>query len=92
MRAGMDLTRLRTRFGDRITFYGNMDCGSVLSFSSTEEVRAITRQTLEAGAVGGGHIFCTSNAITGSVRWDNYLAMVGEYRRFFDLKPLAFTD
>jgi len=88
MRAGMDLARLRARFGDRITFYGNMDCGSVLSFSSTEEVRAITRQTLEAGAAGGGHIFCTSNAITGSVRWDNYLAMVDEYRRFFGLGAL----
>jgi hypothetical protein len=82
MRAGMDLARLRERFGGRVTFLGNMDCGSVLSFSPVDEVRRATRECLEAGR-GGGHVFCASNAITASVRWENYVAMVNEYRAMF---------
>jgi hypothetical protein len=89
MRAGMDLARLKAAYGRRITFYGNMDCGSILSFSPVEEVRRVVRECLEAGRGGGGHIFCTSNAITASVRWENYAAMVDEYRGFFGLEPLA---
>ena len=34
MSAGMDLARLKAAWGDRITFFGNMDCGRILSFSS----------------------------------------------------------
>lgn len=89
MRAGMDLARLKAAYGGRITFYGNMDCGSVLSFSPEEEVRRLVRECLEAGRGGGGHIFCTSNAITASVRWENYTAMVDEYRRAVGLAPLT---
>jgi hypothetical protein len=84
MRAGMDLGRLRERFGGRITFLGNMDCGSVLSFAPVDEVRRLTRECLEAG-LGGGHVFCASNAITASVRWESYVAMVNEYRATFGI-------
>ena len=85
MYAGMDLTRLKAAYGDRVTLYGNLDCGSVLSFSSPEEVRQHTIRCLEAGAGNGGHILCASNAITASVPLENYLAVVNAYREFFHL-------
>ena len=88
MRAGMDLKRLKERFGRLITFYGNMDCGTILSFWSPQEVRRVTRECLRDGWGEGGHIFCSSNAITSSVTLDRYLAMVSAYREFFDLEPL----
>lgn len=85
MFAGMDLGRLKERFGDRITFFGNMDCGNVLSFSTPREVARITREIIEAGMGSGGHIFCSSNAITKSVPTTNYMAMVNAFREFFGL-------
>jgi uroporphyrinogen decarboxylase len=88
MRAGMDLRALKRAYGERITLFGNMDCGSVLSFSPSEEVRRITRECIQAGA-GSGHIFCASNAITGSVPWASYRAMVNAYREIFEIPPLA---
>ena len=54
MGAGMDLAKLRQRYGARITFLGNMDCGRILSFSSPEEIARVTRKILEAGGTGGG--------------------------------------
>jgi hypothetical protein len=89
MRAGMDMKRLKERFGSRITFYGNMDCGTILSFWPEEEVRRVTRESLRDGWGKGGHIFCTSNAITESVTLDRYLAMVAEYRSFFGLPAFS---
>ncbi|MBI4560307.1 MAG: hypothetical protein HY706_22190 [Candidatus Hydrogenedentes bacterium] len=88
MGAGMDLHRLKAAYGDHITFYGNMDCGNILSFCTPEEVRRYTRECLEAGLGNGGHVFCCSNAITASVRPDNYLAMLRAYRKMFGLPNL----
>jgi uroporphyrinogen decarboxylase len=88
MGAGMDLHRLKERWGGRTTFLGNMDCGRILSFSSPEEVRSVTLDILEAGWGGGGHIFTASNAITASVPLQNYRAMVNAYRERFGLTRL----
>lgn len=93
MGAGMDLGRLRSRFGrgsgHRVTFLGNMDCGRVLSFCTPEEIAAVTLAVLDAGGDAGGHIFTTSNAITASVSPRNYLAMVNAYRDRFGLPPVT---
>jgi hypothetical protein len=82
--AGMDLGRLKAAYGERITFFGNLDCGTVLSFATPAEVRQHTLDCLRAGG-GSGHILCASNAITASVPLTNYLAVVNAYRDTFNL-------
>jgi uroporphyrinogen decarboxylase len=88
MHARMDLRTLKRRYGDRITFFGNLDCGNTLSFGSPEDVRQHTLECLEAGWGGGGHILCASNAITAAVSARNYLSIVRAYRERFGLPPL----
>ncbi len=87
--AGMELERLKTLYGDRITFIGNIDCGNLLSSGSEDEIRRATIACLEAGLGNGGHIFTASNAITDSVRLRNYLAMVNSYRDFWGLRLIS---
>jgi len=89
LHAGMDLARLKREFGDKVTFYGNLDCGNILSFSDPDGVRAHVLECLEAGMGGGGHILCASNAITASVPQENYVALVNAHRDFFGLPRLA---
>ena len=84
----MDLNKLKNRYGEKILFFGNMDCGRVLSFLSPDDIRRITFQTIDTGWNNGGHIFCVSNAITASVPLVNYLAMVNAYREKFGLQLL----
>jgi len=86
--AGMDLRRLKAAYGRRITFFGNLDCGSVLSFGSPQDVRRHVIDCIEAGAGDGGHVLCASNAITASVPLANYLAAVNAYRDFFGIPKL----
>ena len=89
MQAGMDLRRLKAAYGDRVTLYGNIDCGTLLSFSSPDEVRRQTLDCIDAGWGDGGHILCVNNAITASVPLQNYLALVNAYRERFGLPALA---
>jgi hypothetical protein len=89
--AGMDLRRLKQQFGGRITFIGNLDCGNVLSFATPGQVEQHVTECLEAGLGNGGHILCTSNAITESIPLANYLAIQTAYRRFFGLSPLRLA-
>jgi len=89
MSAGMDLRKLKKLYGNRVLLFGNMDCGTVLSFYDETEIRRITFEILEAGWGDGGHIFTASNAITESVPLKNYLAMVNAYKEYFNLPPVG---
>ncbi len=89
MHAGMDLRRLKERYGRQVTLYGNLDCGLELSFGSTEVVRQHTLDCIKAGLGEGGHILCASNAITASVPLENYLVMMAAYREWFGLPRLT---
>jgi uroporphyrinogen-III decarboxylase len=92
LHAGMDLRKLKASHGERITLYGNLDCGNVLSFGSLDEVKRHTTECLEAGWGQGGHILCASNAITASVPLRNYLAVVEAYREMFGLPRLRWKQ
>ena len=85
LHAGMDLRRLKTAYGERVTLYGNLDCGNTLSMGASDEVRRHVIECLEAGMGDGGHVLCASNAIIGSVSLRNYLAVVNAYREVFCL-------
>jgi len=86
--AGMDLARLQARFGGRVAFYGNLDCGALLSFGTPEEVRLATLRCLDEGG-GAGHVLCASNAITATVPLANYLAVVAAYRERYGLPAFS---
>ena len=82
--AGMEIAKLIERFGKKVTFFGDIDCGNTLSFSTPEEIRADVIRCLDEGKAGS-HIFTPGNAITSSIPLENYLAMVNAYREYWGL-------
>jgi len=91
MHAGMDLGELKDICRNRMTLYGNLDCGTILSFGSRADVRRHTIRCIEAGMGDGVHILCASNAVTASVPLENYLTVVNTYREFFGLPRFERT-
>ncbi|NLD60987.1 hypothetical protein GX645_00850 [Candidatus Sumerlaeota bacterium] len=81
--AGMDLGKLRERFGRTHTFLGNLDCGNTLSFGTPKDVYQHVQACLNVGSDVrwglGGHILTASNAITASVPIENYEAVRRAY-------------
>jgi uroporphyrinogen decarboxylase len=78
--AGMDIGLVKEKYGDRVAIIGNVDCGYLLSQAPEEEVRRVTRRTIEIAAPGGGYMLSSSNSIHSSVRPENFMAMVQTLR------------
>jgi uroporphyrinogen decarboxylase len=78
--AGMDIGLLKQRYGRRIALVGNIDCGYLLSQAPADEVRRVTRRTLEIAAPGGGYMLSSSNSIHSSVKPENFMAMIETLR------------
>ena len=74
----------KKRWGDRIALCGNIDCATVLSRGSPEEVARDTLAHLERLSAGGGYICGSSNDIDDNIPLENLRAMaetVAQYKR-----------
>ncbi len=80
--AGMDIGLIKQKYGDRIALVGNIDCGYLLSQAPVEEVREVTRRTIELAAPGGGYCLSSSNSIHSSVKPENFLACIETLREY----------
>jgi uroporphyrinogen decarboxylase len=78
----MDIGYVKQHYGDRIAIVGNIDCGELLCNAPVEEVRRVTRETIEVAAPGGGFCLSSSNSIHSSVKPENYMAMVETLREY----------
>jgi uroporphyrinogen decarboxylase len=78
--AGMDIGLLKQRYGKRIALIGNIDCGHLLCQAAPEEVRRVTRETMQVAAPGGGYCLSSSNSIHSSVKPENFMAMIETWR------------
>jgi hypothetical protein len=72
--AGMELPKLKRAF-PRLTLWGGVACGRMLTFGSPEEVREEARRVLELCKPGGGLIFGSSNSILSGLPTANFLAL-----------------
>jgi uroporphyrinogen decarboxylase len=69
------------RYGDRISLLGGVDV-DLLARGSSEDVRARTRQILEACAPLGGFMVGSGNSVTNYCKIENYYAMIDETRKW----------
>ena len=84
--AGMAPGRLKTEFGERVTFWGGgIETQSVLPFGTVEEVRQQVADRIAVFAPGGGFIFTPVHNIQRDVPPENLVAMyeaVHEFGRY----------
>lgn len=78
--AGMDIGLIKQRYGKRIALIGNIDCGYLLSQAPVDEVRKVTRETMQIAMPGGGYCLSSSNSIHSSVKPENFMAMIETWR------------
>jgi uroporphyrinogen decarboxylase len=80
--AGMDILRVKEKYGDRLCLMGNIDCGDLLSRGTPIQVRKSVKETIAAAAPGGGYVLASSNSIHPAVKPENYRAMVSAGRAY----------
>ncbi|RMG04311.1 MAG: hypothetical protein D6741_01215 [Planctomycetota bacterium] len=74
--AGMDPQGLKTRFGNRLVFWGGaVDSQHVLPNATADEVREAVRRNLEVWMPGGGYVFDNVHNVQAGVPPENIVAM-----------------
>jgi uroporphyrinogen decarboxylase len=71
-----DIYKLKEKFGNKITFFGNMDIAGVLAFGTPEEVIEDTKTHINKLAPGGGYVVASSHSIIDRIPYENYIAMI----------------
>ena len=73
---GMDPADLKTRFGDRLVFWGAAcNCQATLPFGTPEEVAREVEQNIKILGRGGGYVLASVHNIQAGVPPENILAM-----------------
>ncbi|MGI6028461.1 MAG: uroporphyrinogen decarboxylase family protein [Candidatus Heteroscillospira sp.] len=80
--AQMDLAKVKAEYGDKITLFGNVDCGNLLTYGTPEDVRQAVRNCIKIAAPGGGYVLASSNTIPASARPENVQMMIDATREF----------
>lgn len=80
--AGMDIGKVKAKYGDRLCLMGNIDINHVLPFSDEATVRQTVRDTIDIGIRGSGYILSTCNILTRDIPLANAVAMYDEAERY----------
>ena len=76
----MDICALKKNYGDKITLWGGASLENLIGGTS-EDVRRDIRRAMECAKPGGRFIFGTSHSVAVGSRYENFMAMLDEYRK-----------
>lgn len=80
--AGNDLGTIKQKWGDKLSFIGNMDSEVLLPFGTKDEVIKTTKATLKAGMPGGGYMFSPCTDLTDSCKLENVETMMATWKKY----------
>ena len=80
--AGMDIRKVKAKYGDKICLWGNIDLSYTLSQGTEQEVAEEVKECVKAAAPGGGHILSSSNSYSSAARFENFRRMVKTGRKY----------
>ncbi|MFH1571942.1 MAG: uroporphyrinogen decarboxylase family protein [Gemmatimonadota bacterium] len=86
---GMDLKRLKERYGERLCFFGGVNCATLIE-GTPARAREEVRYAIEHAGPGGGLVVTTSNVIQPGTRLENYRAL-RQAVRDFGAYPIRLT-
>jgi uroporphyrinogen decarboxylase len=79
----MDPKELKSRFGDRLVFWGGgIDTQHVLPFATPSGIRQHVKRNLEIFKPGGGYVFNNVHNIQAGVPAENIVALFDAAREF----------
>jgi hypothetical protein len=78
---GMDMGKLKTRYGSRLCFFGGVNAETLIS-GSPGDTRQEVKSAIEEAGAGGGLVLATSNVVPPGATFENYSAMRQATREF----------
>ncbi|MCP4196679.1 MAG: hypothetical protein GY762_05955 [Proteobacteria bacterium] len=72
---GMEPEKLKSEFGDRLSFHGGIDIIKTLPRGATEDVRNEVQERIRVLGDGGGYVLCSSHHIQSDTPLENVYTM-----------------
>jgi len=76
-----DIFKLHEKFGDKLTFCGNLS-PQMLATGTTSEVESYAKRLIQELGPGGGYVFSSGHSINPAVKLENFLAMRNILNKF----------
>ena len=87
-----DVASIKKQYGDKLTFWGNVDTRRIMSHGSCAEVAMEVKKVIETLAPGGGLILSSNHTVQATPRAvDNTIAFHWAAEKFRDY-PITFQD
>lgn len=80
--AGMDLDKLKQRYGKKLILVGGIDCSVLLPLGTPEQIREAVKEAVRVAAPNGGFFIGSSSEITPATPLENVLAFYQACRTF----------
>src|SRR5262249_54392309 len=83
-KASMDIRKLCPKYGDRISFFGNVDV-MIMGTNDRVKIEEEVRSKLAAGMATKGYIYHSDHSVPPLVSWDTYqfvIQLVEEFGRY----------
>ena len=80
--AHMNLAEVKQKYGDRITLFGNIDCGNLLTYGTVEDVENAVKEAIKVAGPGGGYVVASSNTIPQTAKPENVWAIINAARKY----------
>jgi uroporphyrinogen decarboxylase len=77
----MDLRDLVPRYGDRLSFFGNIDV-MVLIRGDLDEIEEEIRRKFAAGMAKNGYLYHSDHSVPPQVSWETYQAIIRMVRKY----------
>ncbi|HIE14520.1 TPA: hypothetical protein EYP70_04545 [Candidatus Bathyarchaeota archaeon] len=83
----MNLKDAKSKYGQKICIFGNVDCRYILPYGTEKEVKQDVRRCIDSAAEGGGYVTASSNSIHANCKVENVYVMVEETRKYGKYLP-----
>lgn len=80
--AGMDLRRIKEKYGDRLTIIGNVNSSTTLPFGTEEDVEEEVMECLEIAKPGGRYVLASDHSLHEGIPVKNILKMFETAKKY----------
>jgi len=71
-----DLKEIKQKFGSNLTFWGGISTQRLLPFATPEEVKRVTKKTIEIMGKNGGYIVAPTHSLPADIPAENVVALI----------------
>jgi uroporphyrinogen decarboxylase len=80
-KASMDIRKLCPKYGNRMSFFGNIDV-MVMATNDLEKIEAEIAGKLAAGKATKGYVYHSDHSVPPQVSWDTYQFIIDCLKRY----------